>query len=232
MVRWVGARRLKGRFRFFLRLKKLKTNVYIDGFNLYYRCLRWTPYKWLNIKELLDIVLTKSHNIIKIKYFTAPVKSSSNDKSKPERQATYWRALDSIPNLEIVKGKFKKRQVKGRLLQSTVKELQKGSIVSVEKYEEKESDVNIASHILFDCCKADLDSIILLSNDTDLKTPLHFARKNFKKKVGIISPTKEKNEIHQDLKKVSHFSVNITDELLKQCQFSAVVNKIRKPVSW
>jgi hypothetical protein len=24
-------------------------NVYIDGFNLFYRCLKGTPYKWLDV---------------------------------------------------------------------------------------------------------------------------------------------------------------------------------------
>jgi hypothetical protein len=27
----------------------MKTNVYIDGFNLYYGCLKGTPHKWLNL---------------------------------------------------------------------------------------------------------------------------------------------------------------------------------------
>ncbi len=30
----------------------LKTNVYVDAFNLYYGCLRKTPYRWLNLAEL------------------------------------------------------------------------------------------------------------------------------------------------------------------------------------
>jgi hypothetical protein len=30
----------------------LQTNVYIDGFNLYYGCLKGTPYKWLDLDAL------------------------------------------------------------------------------------------------------------------------------------------------------------------------------------
>jgi hypothetical protein len=30
----------------------LLTNVYIDGFNLYYGCLKGTPHKWLDLDAL------------------------------------------------------------------------------------------------------------------------------------------------------------------------------------
>ena len=42
------------------------TNVYIDGFNLYYRALKDTPFRWLDLWELADAAtyvkrLWKSH---------------------------------------------------------------------------------------------------------------------------------------------------------------------------
>jgi hypothetical protein len=30
----------------------LRTNVYVDGFNLYYGCLKGTPYKWLDLDAM------------------------------------------------------------------------------------------------------------------------------------------------------------------------------------
>ena len=44
----------------------------IDGFNLYYGCLKGSPYKWVNLLELSKFLLPK-HEILKIKYFTAKV---------------------------------------------------------------------------------------------------------------------------------------------------------------
>lgn len=35
----------------------LKTSVYIDGFNLYYGALKQTPYKWLDIGKLCQVML-------------------------------------------------------------------------------------------------------------------------------------------------------------------------------
>jgi hypothetical protein len=30
----------------------MRTNVYVDAFNLYYGCLRGTPYRWLDLAAL------------------------------------------------------------------------------------------------------------------------------------------------------------------------------------
>ncbi len=87
----------------------------------------------------------------------------------------------------------------------------------------------MASHILLDCVKEGNDCTVLLSNDTDLLTPLSMARKEFGKKIGIISPSKQ---THEALKRISHFAVAITDEQLKKSQFPASVGKYRKPLNW
>ena len=81
----------------------MKTNIYIDGFNLYYGCIKDTPYHWLNLAQMCHLLLPKD-TIQRIKYFTAEVKARPNDPDKPLRQKIYWRALSSIPNLEIIKG--------------------------------------------------------------------------------------------------------------------------------
>ena len=52
----------------------MRTIVYIDGFNLYYGCLKNTPYKWLNLEKLFMQLLDKKHKIIAVKYFTARVR--------------------------------------------------------------------------------------------------------------------------------------------------------------
>ena len=200
----------------------------MDGFNLYYR-LKSTCYKWLNLEVLINSILKEYHEVVKIKYFTALVKGSDHVSSRPNKQMTYWGALQSISNLEIIKGRFKKRTVKGQYHLPKIQGINQGDIVTIKKYEEKESDVNMASHILLDCVKSGNDCTVLLSNDTDLLTPLSMARKEFGKKIGIISPSKQ---THEALKRISHFSVAITDEQLKKSQFSVNVDRYRKPINW
>jgi len=38
----------------------IRTNVYIDGFNFYYGALRKTPYRWVNIRRLCELLLPKN----------------------------------------------------------------------------------------------------------------------------------------------------------------------------
>ena len=79
----------------------MRTAIYIDGFNLYYRAVRDTPYKWLNLKLVCQRLLRPEHQIVAIKYYTAPV-SGKRDPDQPIRQQTYLRALQaSIPELTV-----------------------------------------------------------------------------------------------------------------------------------
>ncbi len=41
----------------------LGTNVYIDGFNLYYGALRKAPYRWLDLRELCRRVIGPGHEL-------------------------------------------------------------------------------------------------------------------------------------------------------------------------
>jgi hypothetical protein len=84
----------------------MRTSIYIDGFNLYYRALKGTPYKWLDVKQLA-LNLLQPHNVItEIKYFTAIV-SGIFDPSQPLRQKIYIRALKShIPEFSVYYGHF------------------------------------------------------------------------------------------------------------------------------
>ena len=147
------------------------------------------------------------------------------------RQNIYLRALKTLPHLEIIFGQFKKRHINLSLAIKNphklkqVKKIIGNNINPFFKYEEKETDVNIATHIIYDCCKEDISSIAILSNDTDLKLPLWYARKKLKKRVLVITPIgKESGSIvslqgHQDLKKVSNKTISLTEENLKKCQF-------------
>ena len=66
--------------------KTLKTNVYVDGFNLYYGAVKDTPYKWLDLATFCQNLFPKK-NISKIKYFSARVKASRHDPNAPTRRA-------------------------------------------------------------------------------------------------------------------------------------------------
>jgi hypothetical protein len=63
----------------------LIANVYIDGFNLYYGCLKGTPYKWLDPAALTRRLLP-ADEIKRIRYFTARVNPRFTDPRAPQRK--------------------------------------------------------------------------------------------------------------------------------------------------
>jgi hypothetical protein len=81
------------------------TYVYIDGFNLYYGALKRTPYKWLDVSRLREVMLPNDH-VASIQYFTARVSARAHNPSAPLDQQVYLRALRTFPNLSITFGHF------------------------------------------------------------------------------------------------------------------------------
>jgi hypothetical protein len=101
-------------------MQKVRTFVYIDGFNLYYGSVKDTPYKWLDPKKFFKIVLHPKHSIESIKYFTALVSSPPYDPQKTTRQQVYLRALKTyIPEIEIFYGHFLSNPVNAPLANPT-----------------------------------------------------------------------------------------------------------------
>lgn len=207
----------------------MKTIVYVDGFNLYYGALKDTPYKWLNLQILCQLLLPK-HHIVKIKYYTAKVSARSHDPGQPVRQQTFFRALETIPNLEIVYGQF---------LQSTIKmplahpPATGSKFATVVKTEEKGSDVNIAAHMVHDGHLGLYDTAVIVSNDSDLVEPVKIVRYELHKAVGMLNPHKRPSH---SLKQYVTFMKPIRQGVLRQSQFPTQLTdgtgSFHKPPSW
>jgi NYN domain len=168
---------------------KARTVVYVDGFNLYYGCLKDSDERWLDIGTLCERLL-KDVEIVGIKYFTARVKARPGDPAEPQRQQAqrqqiYFRALETIPCLTIHYGHFITRATTARVVKDRKG---KPAYTEVWKTEEKGSDVNLASHLLIDGFRARYDLAVVISNDGDLKDPVHFVRHDLKAPVGILNP--------------------------------------------
>lgn len=205
----------------------LRTYIYIDGFNLYYGQVKGTPYKWLNLDAMCRCYLDESINeIVKIKYFTARVKSRPHDPTQSLRQQIFLRALSTIPHLEIIYGHFLSHVVSMPLANG------KGN-VEVVKTEEKKSDVNIAVHMLHDAYKNVYDLAVLVSNDSDLSEPLRIISHELGKKIGILNP---QNKPSRELGKYALFQKQIRVGALALCQFPNELEDargiIRKPLKW
>lgn len=204
----------------------IKTYIYVDGFNLYYGVLKRTPYKWLDLDALCRQILP-ANEIVKIKYFTARVKPRSNDQNAHLRQDAYLRALQTLGNVEIIFGTFLEHIV---TMPSADNPRQ---MVRVIKTEEKGSDVNLATHLLFDGCQNAYELAVVLSNDSDLVEPVNIVRKQLKKRVGLLC---RENSKGYEMRKAANFHKFITEEHLNASQFPSPMTdekgRFYKPRSW
>ena len=160
------------------------TNVYIDGFNLYYGALRNTPYRWLNPEQLCRFLLP-GNTIGEIKYFTALVSARPSDPGQPIRQQLYLRALATLPKVSVHLGHFLTHEV---IMALVVPSGQPQKYAKVIKTEEKGSDVNLATHLLHDAHMGRFDVAVVVSNDSDLLAPIKIVRQELNKRVGILNP--------------------------------------------
>lgn len=159
----------------------MKTILYIDGFNLYYSALRGTPHKWLDPMALAARAFPKNQ-IIATKFFSAKVKPLPSDPQQPMRQQTYWRALRTLPNLTIIEGDFRTRQVRAKVVTPPP------NTIEIYKTEEKGSDVNLGAHLLMDGFLDSYEAALIITGDSDLVTPIRMVKEQLKKTVGVLNP--------------------------------------------
>lgn len=163
----------------------MRTIVYVDGFNLYYGCLKGTPHRWLDLRVLCSRLLRDDSEVVAIKYFTAKVTPRAGNPHQAQRQQAYIRALETIPNLSVHYGHFITRPAMRRLVSPP---RQGPRYAEVWTTEEKGSDVNLASHLLVDGFRARYDLAVVISNDSDLKEPVRFVREELDAPVGVLNP--------------------------------------------
>lgn len=207
---------------------KLKTYVYVDGFNLYHRALKNTAYKWLDLKVLVQRVLDDKHEIIGIKYFTAMV-SGRLDPHKPLRQQAYLKALQlAIPEISIHYGQFMSHVVKAPLANP----IGQNRWVDIIKTEEKGSDVNLAVHLVNDAWLGKYDCAVVLSNDSDLKEAITLVKDHHKKLIGVMIPPNSFPS--KELMRAAHFVKQIRNASLAASQLPDVIqgSNVHKPKEW
>ena len=212
----------------------MRTNFYIDAFNLYYGCVRGTPHKWLNLEEFCRRSFPSSINQLnRIRYFTALVKARPNDPQQPVRQQTLLRALGTLQTVSIHYGRYLDSQVRMKLVTPLPDGTDK---VLVHKSEEKGSDVNLAAYLLLDGFENDYDVAVVVSNDSDLCEPIRLVRQKLKKKVLALLPCGPGRTQSYDLKRAVTKTFVVDPAILAACQFPPQLNDahgtIHKPKSW
>ena len=199
-----------------------KVVFFIDGFNLYHSIdenPRLHQYKWLNLKRLASLFLSKHDTLVEINYFTA-LATWSPDKVK--RHQTYIKALES-EGINIVYGEFRRRTKTCPVCHR-----------QYNTYEEKQTDVNIAIHLFRAAIQDTYDKAFILSGDSDLIPSIHAVKKIFpNKSLGVIIPVGRRAEL---LKHTCDFHMKLKEKHLAASTFPDEIRHgqqiISRPSSW
>lgn len=169
----------------------MRASLYVDGFNLYHAIddLKDDRLKWLSLRDLgTTIIRRRTETLVQVTYFSALAHfRSAIDPSVVARHRTYLSALEAT-SVSVVLGNFKNKP-----------RMYRACGAQWMSHEEKETDVNIAIHIVADAFRDEYDVAYVLSADTDLVPAMRCAREvvgaSGKKKevVAVFPPMQNRN---------------------------------------
>ena len=106
-----------------------------------------------------------------------------------------------------------------------------GVVAEIQTMVEKGSDVNLAAHLLNDAWKDLFDVAAVISNDSDLATPINMVKTDRRKIIFIVCPPAQK--VARDLIKAASGVRRIREEHLLRAQFrDPLTDTISKPSHW
>ena len=209
--------------------RSLATNVYVDGFNLYFRAARPTGLKWIDLRKLSQL-LFPNDDIRRIHYFTANLSHRPGNEAQRQRQQIYLRALRTIPGLEIHLSYFATQRRTMPLADTDPVEY-----ATVLRSEEKGTDVNLAVQLVFDAFVGEYEQAVLISSDADFAGAISRVKDHLQLKVSLVNPDVRQSIPHR-LSNAATYVRRLRRSHLVESQFPDRLTdqhgEILKPSTW
>ena len=226
--------------------------AYIDGFNVYYglkhasrdadslhlrhggdpRACLGRSLSWLDMQSLVLSQLKRSERCDGIYYFSAPrgvpervaVSNRQHYIDSNERQRVYLEALSSLPLVEIVLGWYSENDP------HTCRRCG----AQWPRFEEKVTDVNIATRLVVYAYENAFDAAYVISGDADLVPALQVLRRLGKTVILGLFPGRKRA---QQLRECAHDVRGMKIKRLRERQLPEVVQRpglapLRRPAHW
>ena len=207
------------------------TSLYIDGFNLYYRALKDTPFRWLDLRKLAETLFPQD-TVHRVCYFTARLDARPSNPGQAQRQLIYLRALATLAGFDIYYGAFRSG-VKRRPLAEPMPGLP--THVLVRDSEEKGSDVNLATRLLVDGFKEEYEQAVVVSNDADFAGAMRYVRDDLGLRVTLVNPD-PRNASPRELAEAATYVKRLWKSHLRRSQLPDTltdgIGDITKPAGW
>jgi len=164
--------------------------AYVDGFSVYYACYKGPTktahahLKWLDYRALFEAMFPED-DVVAVRIYTAIAPNPPDDPGQSMRHDVYRRALMTRPGVEVYTGRVQKVKRDGGLAHPPAGIDPKQTVYV---YQEKQSDVSLASHLIMDAVDGLFDRAVLFTNDSDFLTPIRLVRERFQREVYVLSP--------------------------------------------
>lgn len=211
------------------------TNLYIDGFSLYYQAVAETPYKWLDLR-LLGENLFPDDIVQNIHYFTSRlIDRDGNEAKRQRRQLVYIRALETVKGLSVHYGRFQLIREERTLAERPYEiKLQRNAP------QEKKTDVNLAARLIVDGCKGAYQQAALISKDSDFVGAILAVRNELGLPIVLVNPdwrqTRQDGDDTKELRAAATRAIRIEERHLAASQLPNAISDAkgiaRKPNEW
>lgn len=147
---------------------KKKVIVYVDGYNFYYGLRNgkalWRRAYWLDVVAFFERMMQDDQELVEVHYYSSrPV----DDQQAYDNQDEFFSANLLNPKFRLHLGRYKKKKFKCQ-----------NCGFKNKTYEEKETDVRVATGMLVDVFQKRCDVTVVVSADSDM-IPSVEAIKNF-----------------------------------------------------
>lgn len=139
-------------------MDKKRVIVYVDGYNFYYGLKHggstWKRLYWLDIVKFFERMMLPDQELVEVNYYSA---CPLDDQQAADNQDVLFSANKLNPKFKLHLGRYKKKKLKCQ-----------NCGYKIKTYEEKESDVRVATGMLVDMFSQRCDITIVVSADSDM----------------------------------------------------------------
>ncbi len=191
----------------------IRVNFYFDGFNFYFglKSKGWKAFYWLDLISFSEKFLRPNQEIQSVNYFSAV----PHERGKADRQDLLFSANKLNPKFSLFLGKYMKKHITCH-----------NCSTRFQTFEEKQTDVLIATKVIRDVVLDKCDVSIIVTADSDLIPPIDFIREvNPLHKVVVLFPP---NRSSFDWKAKANAAISL-DRHFDKFQNSILPNAVTLP---
>lgn len=169
----------------------------------------WRDLYWLDIEALANAFKPANATLEFVKYYTSRSRDPRSQ-GVANRQQIYWRALKTLPKVQIIEGKILPRD----------SQCEADCKMGFVRLQEKETDVKLGIDVIHDCLTKKVQGIILITADTDQVPTLTMVRE-LKLSISVklaFPPLDARRKASKELSDLAGKTFFIGESLLRSCQ--------------